>query len=101
MRNRMLKKVAAVTLSVAMAFSMVGCGSGGQKKDGKKNEALGVTIEQINLGEDYKDIKADLKFVTNRTDLIDTTFKKYVEEFQKDYPNVNIEYCYDFAESGI
>ena len=32
MRNRMLKKVAAVTLSVAMAFSMVGCGSGGQKR---------------------------------------------------------------------
>lgn len=88
----MLKKVAAVTLSAVMAFSMVGCGSGGGKKDDKKGEDIGVTIDQIKLGQDHKDIKADLKFVTNRTDLIDTTFKKYVEDFQKDYPNVNIEY---------
>lgn len=92
MRNGVLKKAAAVTLSAVMAFSMVGCGSGNGKKEGKKGEDLGVTIDQIKLGEDHKDIKADLKFVTNRTDLIDTTFKDYIAEFQKDYPNVNIEY---------
>lgn len=51
-----------------------------------------MTIDQIKLGEDYTDIKADLKFLTHKTDVVDTTFKGYVEEFQKLYPNVNIEY---------
>ena len=55
-------------------------------------EEPAVTIDQIKLGEDYTDISADLKFLTHKTDIVDTTFKTYVEEFQKLYPNVNIEY---------
>lgn len=93
MRKSMLKKVAAVTLSAAMVFSMVGCGgSGDGKNDGKKGDSAGVTIDQIKLGEDHKDIKADLKFLTHKTDKVDNTFQEYIKEFQKLYPNVNIEY---------
>lgn len=49
-------------------------------------------MDQIKLGEDYTDIAADLKFLTHKTDVIDTTFAEYITEFQKLYPNVNIEY---------
>lgn len=94
MRTKVFKKAAAVTLSAAMVITMAGCGSddNSKKDDSKKTEDVGATIDAIKLGEDHKDIKADLKFLTNRTDLIDTTFKDYIAEFQKDYPNVNIEY---------
>lgn len=55
-------------------------------------EEPGVSVTRIKLGEDYTDISADLKFLTHKTDIVDTTFQSYVEEFQKLYPNVNIEY---------
>lgn len=51
-----------------------------------------VTFDQIELGTDYTDVKADLKFLTNRTDLVDTDFADYIKDFQSMYPNVNIEY---------
>ena len=44
------------------------------------------------MGKDYTDIKADLKFLTHKTDVVDTKFAEYVKEFQKMYPNVNITY---------
>lgn len=50
------------------------------------------TIDAINLGVDYKDIKANLQFKTHRTDIIDTVLAGYVKEFQKLYPNVSISY---------
>ena len=53
---------------------------------------MDVTIDQIKLGEDYTDVKADLKFLTHKTDIIDSVFAEYITEFQKLYPNVNIEY---------
>ncbi|MDE7208160.1 MAG: extracellular solute-binding protein, partial [Lachnospiraceae bacterium] len=46
----------------------------------------------IKLGEDYTDIAADLKFLTHKTDLADNVFQDYIAEFQKLYPNINIEY---------
>ncbi len=64
----------------------------GSSKEKVKKEEAGVTIDQIKLGEDYTDIKADLKFLTHKTDIVDTKFKGYIEEFQKLYPNINIEY---------
>lgn len=47
---------------------------------------------EIELGKDYTDVSADLKFLTHKTDAVDTTFATYIEEFKKMYPNVNIEY---------
>lgn len=84
----------AAVASATMAMSLVACGgSGGTSDSGKaEKEDVGVTIDQIKLGEDYTDIKADLKFLTHKTDIVDTTFQEYIKEFQKMYPNVNIEY---------
>ena len=52
------------------------------------------------MGEDYTDLSADLVVLTHRTDIVDTKFAGYVEEFQKLYPNINIEYqaVTDYAE---
>ena len=83
-----MKKLVAASLVVAMVGSMAGCG--GKKKTEKTK--IDVTFDQIEVGKDYTDIKADLKFLTHKTDIVDTTFKNYVKEFQKLYPNVNIEY---------
>ncbi len=87
MKYKTLKKMLLVSLSAVMMMSLTACG----KKTVEKQE-LDVTIDQISLGEDYTDIKADLKFLTHKTDVIDTTFQEYIKEFQKLYPNVTIEY---------
>ncbi len=54
--------------------------------------AGGKTYDSLTVGKDATDLKADIKVITNRTDLVDTTFKEYVAEFQKMYPNINISY---------
>ena len=74
-------------MAAAMIVSMAGCGSSKKKVEATK---IDVTFDQIEVGKDYTDIKADL--LTHKTDVVDTKFKEYVEEFQKLYPNVNIEY---------
>lgn len=89
MKNKVAKSLIAVSMIVAMMGTVTGCG--GSKKTVEKTN-VDVTFDQIKVGEDYTDIKADLKFLTHKTDVVDTKFKEYVEEFQKLYPNVNIEY---------
>lgn len=91
-KNRKCKvasKVIAASMAVAMVITMAGCGSSGKKVEATK---IDVTFDQIEVGNDYTDIKADLKFLTHKTDVVDTKFKEYVEEFQKLYPNVNFKY---------
>ena len=73
MKTRMLRKAVATTVAATMVLSVPV-----YAKEDKK-----VTIDQIELGKDYTDIKADLKFLTHKTDIVDTVFKGYVEEFQK------------------
>lgn len=59
------------------------------------------TIDNIKLGEDYKDLKADIKILTNRTDVVDSVYKGYAEEFMKMYPNIKVTYdaVTDYEES--
>lgn len=88
-----VKRLLALTLTGAMTLSLAGCGSKDDGGDSKKDDGeFSLTMDQIKLGEDYTDVKADLKFLTHKTDVIDTTFKEYISEFQKLYPNINIEY---------
>lgn len=51
-----------------------------------------VNILDVKLGEDYIDLSADLKFLTHRTDLVDTVFADYIAQFQEMYPNIKITY---------
>ena len=79
MKCKVASKVIAASMAVAMVITMAGCGSSGKKVEATK---IDVTFDQIEVRKDYTDIKADLKFLTHKTD----------EEFQKLYPNVNFKY---------
>lgn len=97
MRKGIMKKVFALSLSAIMMLSMTACGGNSTDKDTTKEgdsakTDSSVTLDQIKLGEDYTDLKADLKFLTHRTDIVDTDFKRYIEEFNKMYPNITVTY---------
>lgn len=104
MKSKVLKRVLSVGTAATMLFSMTACGgsteSGTQEGTGTVDKAGTETAEteteikyaDIKLGEDYTDITADLKFLTHKTDAVDSKFADYITEFQKLYPNINIEY---------
>ncbi|MCI6175781.1 ABC transporter substrate-binding protein [bacterium] len=98
-----MKKALALTLAAAMAATLLaGCGGGSGSSaaastaggDSASAEVSGVpSYASLKVGEDYTDLKADLKLISHRTDLIaDGTFDNYVAEFQKMYPGINIKY---------
>ena len=102
MRKNRLKKCAATILAAGMAVSLTACGG----KDDSQAESPSVnpdvpTIDQITVGEDYKDLTATVKVLTNRTDIVDTVYKGYAEEFMAIYPNITVEYeaVTDYEES--
>ncbi len=46
----------------------------------------------LKVGEDYKDIKADIVILNHRTDLADTKYVDYVKAFSELYPNVTVRF---------
>ncbi|WP_124065947.1 ABC transporter substrate-binding protein [Clostridium sp. E02] len=91
---KVMKRFGAFGLAAVLAVSLTACG--GAKSSGSvKGQQTVSDIPKFNnlkVGEDYTDIKADLKFITHKTDAVDTTFKDYIKQFQKMYPNVTITY---------
>jgi raffinose/stachyose/melibiose transport system substrate-binding protein len=117
-----LKKVLALTLAAAMTLSLAGCGSSDNSADSSATdtadnsaaedtadaadttdaaedtasdaqEASGLpTLDSIKIGEDYQDLTASIKVLTNRTDIVDTVYKGYAEDFMSLYPNITVEY---------
>ena len=124
MRN--WKKVISMGLALTMALSLTACGSSGSdsksdskttksdtekttsskdskssKSDSKSDSSDVPTIDKIELGKDYEDIEASIKILTNRTDIVDTVYKEYANEFMKLYPNIKVSYegITDYEES--
>lgn len=99
-----MKKLIALGLAGAMTATLLaGCGSsassaaastGSTGGDSATAEASGVpAYNTLTVGEDYTDLTASLKVLTNRTDLLeDGTLDNYVAEFNKLYPNITIKY---------
>ena len=94
-----MKKALALVLALLMSLALLtACGGnnnpGGNNSDpGGGNAGSGVpSYASLKVGEDYTDITAELRVITHRTDIIDTTFAKYVEEFNKLYPNIKLNY---------
>ncbi|MVB12016.1 hypothetical protein CAFE_27450 [Caprobacter fermentans] len=90
-----LKRAISVLLASAMIVAMTACSAGGGSsvETGSKSSTANLpAFDSLHLGTDYKNIKANLKFLTHKTDLVNTTFKDYVQQFQKLYPNINITY---------
>ena len=94
-----VKKLASLGLAAAMVFSMAACGSKAEQTDAPAAEI--PTIDQITLGEDYTDLTADIKILTNRTDIVDTVYSGYAEQFMQIYPNITVTYdaITDYEES--
>lgn len=71
--------------------------------DTESSDAAGgvPTIDQITVGEDYTDLEASIKILTNRTDIVDTVYANYAEQFMQIYPNIKVEYegITDYEES--
>lgn len=97
-----MKRICALVLAGTMIASLAACGSkndgggsaGGGNTGGEGGQAVTdlPAITEINLGEDHTDLSAELKVLTNRTDLIDSSFAQYTTEFNKLYPNIQINY---------
>lgn len=68
----MKKRLLSLALVLSVSISMAACGnkSGG----GEVVEVDVPSIDKLN-GDDYKDLKADIKILTNRTDIVDTVYK--------------------------
>lgn len=105
-----MKKAMALTLAAAMTASLLaGCGgaeSNGTSEataetSGSEAAANLPTIDSIKLGEDYQDITATIHILTNRTDVVDTVYAGYAEQFHELYPNITVEYegVTDYEES--
>lgn len=98
------KKVLSAVLALATLVSMSACGT--SKSSGTSGTEGGSSavpnIYDIKLGEDYKDLKADLTFLTHRTDIADTVFADYIKKFNELYPNIKITYdaLTDYAEEA-
>lgn len=79
----------AFILAGFTAAAMTACGSDAGNTE---TESPSVSYMDMKVGETASDIKADLKILTNRTDLIEEEFADYVTEFTAMYPNVTITY---------
>ena len=95
-----LKKALAVAVTGALVVgSMAGCGSkkdSSSSKDGASKGKDAVTYESVKLGETGKDLKTTITMFNNRTDLDSdkyngTTWKQYLAEFNKMYPNITVK----------
>ena len=93
------KEMVALGTALAMTFSLAACG--GSDDSGGVVAANLPGIDMIELGTDYQDITASIKILTNRTDIVDTVYKGYAEQFMQLYPNITVEYeaVTDYEES--
>lgn len=103
-----LKKLSSMVLVAAIALTGVACGKSGDETQAPAAKSSGFKqYADIVLGEDFTDLKAEISFFNNRTDLDSedyggTTWKEYMEEFNKMYPNIKVNVITDtnYAEDA-
>ena len=104
-----VKKIAAIAIASACAFSMAACG--GDDKGGAKTaegNKTGITYPEIKLGETGKDLKAPITFFNGRTDMGLASYPgknwdAYIKEFNAMYPNITVKVQTDsnYADSAL
>ena len=92
--KKTLSKALSLTLAVLMVIGLLaGCGGSAASNGGGDQTSALPSCASLKVGEDNTDLKADLKVITHRTDLMeDGTLDGYIAEFQKLYPNISIQY---------
>ena len=82
-----MKKIISMVLAViVLCGSLVSC----KKEYNNDIESL-PSIDSLLIGEDYKDLEADITFLTFRTDIMDK-LENYASKFNKIYPGIRIRY---------
>jgi len=72
---------------------LAGCG-GNNRNNAAQNNAAG-NAGTANSGTEQtagRDISGEITVITQRTDIVDTVFKDYAAEFNKEYPNVKVNF---------
>ncbi len=97
-----MKKLVSALLAAVMLLSLAACSN--SEKPGGQGESKYTelpTIDQIKVGEDYQDITATLKVLTNRNDIAGTVYAEYAKTFHELYPNITVQYegITDYEES--
>lgn len=123
------KRFLAIACCAAMAVSMTACGGSEIESTGDAstsgNEGAGestgtntgsaeqassdfINYADLKIGEDLTDLTASIHLFNHRTDMngddyTGKTWKDYLEEFHKDYPNIQVEVetDTDYAESAL
>ncbi len=120
-----LRKVLALSLAAILTFSLAGCGAKeGAAAPETKAETAAATTEatetteaaapaaddgtlayaNIVVGETYTDVTANIKWLTHRTDLIESgAIDSYIASFNKEYPNITVEVegVTDYAQDSL
>ena len=88
-----LLKVVSVAAAITVMLSMASCS---KKEQSKASSSAVFKYSKVELGKTGSDISATIKLLTHRTDMLQdsytgVTFKKYLAEFNKMYPNIKVE----------
>ena len=114
LRRKNMKKIVTLILAMVMALSATACTgtaktvettkaadttaapaettTGSAETTAATTDPYSKTFDQLVVGEDGTDLNVELKFLTHRTDLVDTVLVDYIKEFNKIYPNIKITY---------
>ena len=94
-----MKKLISCLLALVTILSLLtACGGSGNDNSSNPGSSGGdaaktvPSINDIKLGEDFQDITAEVKVLTNRTDIVDTVYARYANEFHELYPNITVSY---------
>ena len=122
------KRIACIAMAGLMAASLAGCGgsdsdnkdtaeatkatteaAGSDSADDTTADAEGIkSYADIQLGTDFTDLSAEIKFYNNRTDMDSDDYggknwKQYLEDFNKEYPNIKVDVITDtnYADDAL
>ncbi len=100
-----LRKITALCLAGLMTVSLAACSGGSTSSEDSTGSSSAETsnlpsFDELNI-DDYTDLTADIKILTDRTDIVDTTYAEYAAEFQEKFPNITVTYeaVTDYAEA--
>ena len=90
------KRILSLGMAAVMTVPMTACGGGKKADEAAANVNLpfidSITLSTADQPGDYTDLTASIKVLTNRTDIVDTVYKGYAEQFMELYPNITVEY---------
>lgn len=81
----MKHRILALVLAGMLTAAATACGSTNSKTSKNADAKPTVAYKDMQVGETATDLKADLKILTNRTDLVDSDFQDYISEFNAMY----------------